>query len=138
LLTDGVNTSGYIKPLTAAAIARAFDIKVYTIGIGSLGEALKPVRLDSEGKFEFAMGRVEMDEDLLEEIAQTTGGQYFRATSAENLAKIYEEIDLLEKTEIEVTQIERYGEHFHRFVSVAFLFILVELGLKYTLLRSIP
>lgn len=138
LLTDGVNNAGYIKPITAAEIAREFKVKVYTIGIGSTGDALTPVSRRSDGRYIFGLARVEIDEDLLRQIAEMTGGQYFRATSAESLERIYEEIDQLEKTEIEVTSIKRYSEQFHYFVLLAFLLILLELGLRYTLLRSIP
>lgn len=138
LLTDGVNNAGYIKPITAAEIAREFKVKVYTIGIGSTGDALTPVSRRSDGRYIFGLARVEIDEPLLRQIAEMTGGQYFRATSAESLERIYEEIDQLEKTEIEVTSIKRYSEQFHYFVLLAFLLILLELGLRYTLLRSIP
>jgi Ca-activated chloride channel family protein len=138
LLTDGVNNAGYIKPITAAEIAREFKVKVYTIGIGSTGDALTPVSRRSDGRYIFGLARVEIDEDLLRQIAEMTGGQYFRATSAESLERIYEEIDQLEKTEIEVTSFKRYSEQFHYFVLLAFLLILLELGLRYTLLRSIP
>jgi len=115
LLTDGVNNAGYIKPLTASEIAREFDVKVYTIGVGSTGDALTPVSRRSDGKYIFGLARVEIDEELLAEIATMTGGKYFRATSAESLERIYAEIDQLEKTEIEVTTLKRYNEEFHHF-----------------------
>ena len=138
LLTDGVNNAGYIKPLTAAEIAQQFGIKVYTIGVGSTGEALTPVSRRSDGRYIFGLARVELDEDLLEKIAEMTGGKYFRATSAESLAKIYAEIDKLEKTKIEITTIKRYSEEFHRFAFIGMLFLILELMLRYTLLRVIP
>lgn len=138
LLTDGVNNAGYVKPLTAAEIASEFDVKVYTIGIGSTGDALTPVSRRSDGRYIFGLARVEIDEDLLREIADMTGGRYFRATSAESLERIYQEIDQLEKTKIEVTVVKRYDELYHYFVALAFILILLELGLRYTLLRSIP
>ncbi|HHH49756.1 MAG TPA: VWA domain-containing protein [Saprospiraceae bacterium] len=138
LLTDGVNNAGYVKPMTAAEIAREFDVKVYTIGVGSTGDAYTPVSRRSDGKYNFGLARVEIDEDLLVEIAEMTGGKYFRATSAESLQKIYAEIDNLEKTEIEVTSIKRYSEEFYRFVFWALLFLVVELLLRYTVFRTIP
>lgn len=138
LLTDGVNNAGYVKPITAAEIAREFNVKVYTIGVGSTGDALTPVSRRSDGRYIFGLARVEIDENLLESIATMTGGKYFRATSAEGLARIYEEIDLLEKTEIEVTSIRRYNEEFHRFAFLGLLFLGLEILLRYTILRTIP
>lgn len=138
LLTDGVNNAGYIKPLTASEIAREFDVKVYTIGVGSTGDALTPVSRRSDGKYIFGLARVEIDEGLLQEIADMTGGKYFRATSAESLARIYAEIDQLEKTEIEVTSIKRYSEEFHGFALWGLIFLLLELLLRYTVFKTIP
>lgn len=138
LLTDGVNNAGYIKPLTAAEIAKEFNIKVYTIGVGSTGEALTPVSRRSDGRYIYGLARVEIDEELLTTIATSTGGKYFRATSEESLAAIYNEIDQLEKTEMEVTSIKRYSEEFRTFAWLGLLLILLELLLRYTLLRAIP
>lgn len=138
LLTDGVNNAGYIKPFTAAEIAREFDVKVYTIGVGSTGDALTPVSRRSDGKYIFGLARVEIDEALLQEIATMTGGKYFRATSAESLERVYEEIDQLEKTEIEVTTIKRYKEEFHQFAFWGLLLLILEFLLRYTLFRTIP
>jgi Ca-activated chloride channel family protein len=138
LLTDGVNNAGYVKPLTAAEIAREFDVKVYTIGVGSTGDALTPVSRRSDGRYIFGLARVEIDEGLLGQIAEMTGGKYFRATSAEGLEQIYTEIDQLEKTEIEVTSIKRYSEEFRRFAFLGLLFLALEILLRYTVLRTIP
>ena len=138
LLTDGVNNAGYIKPYTAAEIAREFDVKVYTIGVGSTGDALTPVSRRSDGKYIFGLARVEIDEALLEEIANMTGGKYFRATSGEGLEKIYEEINQLEKTEIEVTSIKRYSEEFHYFAFWGLVLLVLEFLLRYTVFRTIP
>ncbi len=138
LLTDGVNNAGYIKPLTAAEIAREFEVKVYTIGVGSTGDALTPVSRRSDGKYIFGLARVEIDEDLLNQIADMTGGKYFRATSAESLERIYAEIDQLEKTEIEVTSIKRYSEEFHRFALWGLVLLILELFLRYTVFKTIP
>ncbi len=138
LLTDGVNNAGYVKPLTAAEIAQEFGVKVYTIGVGTQGQALTPISRRSDGKYIFGYSQVEIDEDLLRQIAEMTGGKYFRATNAAALEKIYDEIDRLEKTEVEITSIKRYSEEFYRFVWLAMFFLLVELTLRYTVLRSIP
>ena len=138
LLTDGVNNAGYVKPITAAEIAKEFGVKVYTIGVGSTGDALTPVSRRSDGRYVFGLARVEIDEQLLQQIAQQTGGRYFRATSAETLEQIYAEIDQLEKTEIEVTVIKNYNEQFHHFALWGLVLLLLEVVLRYTVLRTIP
>lgn len=138
LLTDGVNTAGYLSPDRAAQIAKEFGIKVYTIGVGSRGEALTPVSKDRFGRYRYGVATVEIDENLLQQIAQLTDGKYFRATSAEELEGIYEQIDQLEKTEIEVTVIKRYQEKFRFFALIAAFLLLLELICRYTILRAIP
>jgi Ca-activated chloride channel family protein len=138
LLTDGVNNTGYQSPKLAAQIAQKFNIKVYTIGVGTMGETLAPVSRRSDGKFHFDIAKVEIDEDLLREIADMTGGQYFRATDEASLENIYDSIDQLEKTEIEVTSFRRYSEMFHRFALLGLIFLLLELVLRYSVLRAIP
>jgi Ca-activated chloride channel family protein len=138
LLTDGVNNSGYIKPLTAAEIAVEFGVKVYTIGVGSTGEALAPVSVRDDGRYLFGMTRVEIDERLLTEIAEMTGGQFFRATSAKALEEIYDVIDSLEKTEMEITTFKRYSEEFYRFLGIGLILILIERILSLTLFRRLP
>ena len=138
LLTDGVNNAGYIQPLTAAEIAQELDIKVYTIGVGSTGEALTPVSRRPDGRYVFGLARVEIDESLLQQIAEMTGGQYFRATSAETLVQIYDEIDQLEKTKMDITVIKRYSERFYPFALWGIIFLLLEVTLRYTFLRAIP
>ena len=138
LLTDGDNNAGYVKPMTAAEIAREFDVKVYTIGVGSRGKALAPVSRRSDGKYIFGLASVQIDEALLTEIAKMTGGRYYRADSAEKLERIYAEIDQLEKTEIEVTSIRRYKEEYYRFAFAGILFLFFEILLRYTVFRTIP
>lgn len=138
LLTDGVNNTGYVKPLTAAEIAQEFKIKVYTIGVGSTGDAYAPVSKKSNGDFFFGMSRVQIDEQLLREISGITGGRYYRATSAESLQRIYAEIDKLEKTELEVSILKRYQERFHPFALAGIILLLLEAFLKYLFLRAIP
>lgn len=138
LLTDGVNNAGYIKPMTAAQIADELKVRVYTIGVGSMGEAISPTSRRSDGRYYFSMARVEIDEELLTEISDLTGGKYFRATNEIGLEKIYAEIDLLEKTEIEVSVFKRYSEEFRKFLIIGFALILIEFLLRNTFLRSIP
>ena len=138
LLTDGDNNAGYIKPITAAEIGREYNVKVYTIGVGSRGKALAPVSRRSDGQYIFGLATVQIDEQLLERIAEMTGGKYFRATSAKALEKIYQDIDRLEKTKIETTTIKRESERFHPFALWGMLFLIFELLLRYTFLRSIP
>ena len=101
LLTDGVNNSGFIDPKIATELAVEFGIKTYTIGLGSNGTAIAPVGILPNGKFKYGLTKVEIDEELLKEIANETGGIYFRATDNKKLEEIYEEINKLEKTEIE-------------------------------------
>ena len=138
LLTDGVNNSGYVKPETAAEIAKEFDIRVYTIGVGSTGDALAPVSRRSDGQYIFGLAPVEIDEALLKDIAKLTGGRYYRATSEKALEEIYAAIDQLEKTEIEVSIIKRYSEEFYPFLIFALLCLTLEIVLRYTLFRTIP
>ncbi len=138
LLTDGVNNAGYVKPITAAEIAREFNIKIYTIGVGTKGDALTPVSRRSDGRYIFGLARVEIDEPLMQQISEMTGGRYYRATTAESLEEIYNQIDQLEKTRVEVTSIKRYSEEFYRLAGLALLLLILEFVLRYTLFRSIP
>ncbi len=136
LLTDGVNNSGFIDPKTASELAKEFGIKVYTIGVGSNGMALSPIAILPNGRFQFGSVQVEIDEDLLKQIAATTGGEYFRATNNEKLEAIYEQIDSLEKTEIEEFRYYNYDEKFRSLVLLAGGLLLFEIFLRYTLFRS--
>ena len=138
LLTDGVNNAGYIKPMTAAEIAKEYAMKVYTIGVGSIGQALSPISRRSDGKYIFGMAKVEIDEQLLKEIADLTNGRYYRAVNEQSLTAIYDEIDQLEKTEIEVSTFKRYSEEFRRFLIWGVGFLLLEILLRLTVLRSLP
>jgi Ca-activated chloride channel family protein len=138
LLTDGVNNSGYVTPLTAAEIAKKFGIKVYTIGVGSNKNALGPTSIRRDGTIMFGMTRGRIDEQLLQQIAEMTGGRYFRASDEETLKNIYDQIDLLEKTEIEVNVFKRYSEEFRFFFLIGLIFFLLEIILRFTLLRTIP
>ena len=136
LLTDGVNNSGFIEPKTASELAVEYGVKTYTIGLGSNRNALAPIAINPNGSFRFGLTKVEIDEKLLKEIANQTGGKYFRATDNKKLEEIYEEIDLLEKTEIEEFKYYNYEEKFRFLVLLALGLILIEFLLKNTLLRG--
>lgn len=138
LLTDGVNNTGYIKPITASEIARELGVRVYTIGVGSTGDAISPVRRRRDGSYVFGVARVEIDEALLHEIAEMTGGKYFRATTAEGLEQIYQEIDRLEKTEMDIKVMRRYSEEFKTFLWFAMALLGFEILLRFSILRTIP
>jgi Ca-activated chloride channel family protein len=136
LLTDGVNNAGFIEPETAADIAKQYGIKVYTIGIGTNGMAESPYALSPGGQILFQMMKVEIDEQLLKNIARKTDGKYFRATSNSKLAEIYAAINKLETTEIKELRFYDYDEKYRPFVWLAGFLILLELGLRNTVYRS--
>jgi Ca-activated chloride channel family protein len=136
LLTDGVNNSGFIEPETAADIAKEFGIKVYTIGVGSIGMADSPFALDERGNIMYKRMPVEIDEKLLKNIANKTGGQYFRATDNSSLKKIYNEIDQLERTELDEKTFYSYDEKFRPLILLALGLLLLEFTLRNTLFRS--
>lgn len=138
LLTDGVNNAGYIRPITAAGLAKEFGIRVYTIGVGSYGQALSPVRRRSNGEYMFGITNVEIDEDLLRQIASETGGQYYRAVSAEALQEVYNEIDKLEKTDVEVSVYKRFKELYYIPLTIGFGLLLLVFGLRSTVTRTLP
>jgi Ca-activated chloride channel family protein len=137
LLTDGRSNRGEIGPVTAARMAEALGVRVYTIGAGSRGTAPVPVDDPLRGRV-YANMRVDIDEETLREVASITGGQYFRATDVESLALIYDEIDELERTEIEVENFTQYAERFPIPLGIGFLLLLLELGLSQTVLRRLP
>lgn len=137
LLTDGVNNSGFIDPSTAADLASTYGIKTYTIGLGTNGNARAPVALNPNGSFRFGITKVEIDEDLLNEVANKTGGKYFRATDNRKLEEIYEEINKLEKTEVEEIKYSDIDEKYRPFALLAFVLISLELFLKYVIFRSV-
>lgn len=136
LLTDGVNNSGFIEPETASQIAKEFGIKVYTIGIGSNGMAEFPYAYAPNGGFLYKMMKVEIDEQLMKNIANNTGGKYFRASSNTKLESIYNEINKLETTKIEELKFYDYDEKFRPFVWIAGILLLIEIGLRNTIFRS--
>ena len=136
LMTDGVNNAGFIEPETAADIAQQYGIKVYTIGIGTNGMADFPYAITPNGQILFQMMKVEIDEQLLKNIAKKTEGKYFRATSNSKLAEIYASINKLETTEVKELKFYDYDEKFRPFVWFAGFLILLEIGLRNTVYRS--
>jgi len=136
LLTDGENNAGFIDPKTATQLATEYDIKTYTIGVGSNGMALSPVGIKANGQFEYRNMEVKIDEALLKTIAESNGGKYFRATDNQKFEAIYEEIDALEKTEIEEFKFYNYDEKYRLFLILAGGLLFIEFLLKHTLFRS--
>ena len=136
LLTDGVNNAGFIEPETASNIAKQYGIRVYAVGIGSNGMAMSPYALSPKGELLFQMMKVEIDEQLMKNIARTTDGKYFRATSNNRLAEIYASINKLETTEIEELKFYDYDEKFRSFVWLAGFLLLAEIGLRNTVFKS--
>lgn len=135
LMTDGVNNTGMIDPSTALEIAKAYNVRVYTIGIGSKGQALMPQQ--TPFGIQKQMVPVEIDEALLKKMASETAGKYFRATGNKSLAEIYSDIDRLEKTKIDITSYKHYAELFFPFALIAVLSLLAEMLLRYTVFKSI-
>jgi len=135
LLTDGVNNSGFISPATAAEIATKFDIRVYTIGVGSYGKAPYPF----QGPFgiQYQNIEVKIDEDILKQIAQETGGKYFRANTKNKLKTIYDEIDKMEKTEMESISYQRYEEKYFVFLLIGSVLLFAELFFRSVVLKGI-
>jgi Ca-activated chloride channel family protein len=136
LLTDGVNNSGFIDPSTASELAVEYGIKTYTIGLGTNGMALSPIGILPNNDFQYGRVQVEIDEKLLQEIADVTGGKYFRATNNQKLKEIYTEINKLEKTDVEEFKFYNYEEKFRPLVLWAGLLLLIEFLLRYTIFRS--
>jgi len=136
LLTDGINNMGFIDPLMAAQMASEYGIRIYTIGVGKKGKAPYPFRTPFGVQYDYL--DVEIDEQMLESIAETSGGRYFRAVDNRTLQEIYDEIDMLERTKIEVAYFTRQNEKFHLFILLAIVFFLSELFLKYRLVRMLP
>ncbi|MFP4163084.1 MAG: vWA domain-containing protein [Chitinispirillaceae bacterium] len=142
LLTDGANNTGDIPPLTAAKAASELDIKIYTIGVGKEGQVPFPVtmtnRLTGETFEEVRMLKSDLDEEELTEIAQTSGGTFFRARNSEALKDIYDQIDKMEKTEIKALSYTTYSEHFYFWLWIGFVLLLMEMILQKTIFRRIP
>jgi Ca-activated chloride channel homolog len=136
LLTDGVNNAGEVDPISAAEIAATFGIRIYTIGVGTRGEAPYPVQTPFGTRYQ--MVPVEIDEAILKKIAETTGGQYFRATNNRALEEIYNKIDKMEKTKIEITSYRNAKELFAGWLGIGFVLLFLELIASKTILRKLP
>ena len=137
LLTDGQNNRGSIDPATASQMAQALGVRIYAVGAGTRGAARVPVDDPLFGRRTVSM-QVDIDDEALEELASLTGGRYFRATDRESLERVYEEIDALETTEIEMTSFTRYGELFHLPLGAGLALLLLEVALGRTVLRRLP
>lgn len=136
LLTDGVNNRGEVDPITAAQIAKEFGIRIYTVGVGTKGEAPYPVQTPFGKRYQ--MVPVDVDEGTLQKIATITDGKYFRATSTKKLEEIYKQIDKLEKTQIKVTSYRNATELFYNWAGLGIILLLLELGLSRTYLKKLP
>ena len=137
LLTDGTNNAGDIMPVTAAEIAKTFGVRVYTIGVGTIGTAPFPA-VTPYGKTVYQDMKVDIDEKTLTEIAQATGGKYFRATDKNKLKGIFDEIDSMEKTKISTREYSKKQEEYLPFALLAFIFLFAYIIIRNTLLRTIP
>jgi Ca-activated chloride channel family protein len=137
LMTDGQNNAGKVPPLTAAEAAQTLNVKTYTIGVGTRGMAPVPY-IDPFGRKRYNSQPVDIDEETLKQIASKTGGHYYRADNAEALRSIYDEIDRLEKTEVEVKKFQRYQELFPWVVLPALVSLLLEIILSHTVWRKLP
>lgn len=136
LLTDGENNRGFIDPLSAAEIAKVYNLRVYTIGVGTIG--LAPYPIETPFGRQYQQMEVRIDEKLLGTIADMTGGRYFRATNKNKLEEIYQEIDKLEKSKVDVTEFKKKKEEFLPFALSALLFLLIDSFVSMTLLRRFP
>lgn len=137
LLTDGEDNAGYISPMQAAGLAHSLGIRVYTVGIGTEGAVMSPSARNPDGSYQFQYQEMSFDTRLLQEMADSTNGKFYRAFSENDLAGIYREIDRLEKTRVEVTTIKHTTEYFGWFITAAVVLMLLELLLRHWLLRSI-
>ncbi len=136
LLTDGVNNRGEIDPITAAQIAQTFGIRIYTVGVGTVGEAPYPVQTPFGIRYQNIP--VDVDEGTLQKIAEITAGEYFRATDNKTLKKIYAKIDKLEKTRMEVKAYRSYTELFTEWATLGLILLVVEFGVSGTVMRKLP
>jgi len=136
LLTDGINNSGFVDPLNAASIAKLYGIRVYTVGVGTMGKAPYPVNSVFGKTYDYVENQ--LDEALLREMSDMTGGKYFRATDNQSLINIYKEIDQMEKTLIQVARMSNKHDLFFYPVLLALLLLACEMLLRYTLLKTLP
>lgn len=138
LMTDGENNSGTISPMTAAEIAQSYGIRVYTIGVGTIGRAMSPTGIYPDGSYKYEMAEVRIDEELLKEVAGLTSGVYYRATDGTALQRIFQEIDELEKTRINVTEHSRRAEKFFGIAALAAVLLLLEFLFRQLILQTLP
>lgn len=138
LMTDGVNNRGMIQPLDAARIAQQYGIRVYTIGVGSRGKALSPVAQGPNGQYQYAYVDVEIDDDMMKQVADLTGGTYFRATDEGKLKDVYEQIDKLEKTREKITRYSRHSDKYFKPLFAGCSLLVLGLLLDKTLFRTTP
>jgi Ca-activated chloride channel homolog len=136
LLTDGINNMGSIDPQSAAEMAELYGIRIYTIGVGTMGTALVPVR--TQFGMQYQRMEVQIDEALLQKISALTNGKYFRATNKQKLQEVYKEIDRLEKSKIDVTEFSRKKEEFLPFVIIALVLLTLEFVLRFVVLKLVP
>ena len=136
LMTDGVNNMGSVDPLSAAEIAKLYGIRIYTVGIGTTGFAPYPVQ--TPYGIQLQNMKVEIDEQLLKEVSKLTDGKYFRATNNGKLRQIYQEIDKMEKSKIDVTEFRKKKEEYWILALIAFILVVLEAGLRNTWFRNIP
>lgn len=137
LLTDGSNNTGIVAPVTASEVAKELGVKIYTIGIGTNGSAPYPTRTIT-GRIEFQPQPVVIDEATLRSIADKTGGKYFRATNNRVLEEVFAEIDQLEKTQMDVRHFSHTEDNYMAWAWLAFIFFIIEIALRHTVLRTIP
>ncbi len=137
LLTDGENNAGYISPIQAAEIAQTLGVRVYTVGIGTEGIVMSPAQHLPDGTYTFGPRHMTFDTELLRQIADVTNGKFYRAYSEQDLEGIYDEIDRLEKTKIEVSTVRRTTDYFHWFITAAIAFLLLEILGRWWLLRTV-
>jgi Ca-activated chloride channel family protein len=137
LLTDGENNAGYIPPLSAAEIAKSLGVRVYTVGIGTEGIVMSPSQRLPGGSYAFEPRHMKFDTELLREIARVTDGKFYRAYSEKDLEGIYDEIDRLEKTKIEISTVRRTTDYFHWFIGAAVVLLLLEILGRWALFRTI-
>jgi len=140
LLTDGENNRGEIAPVSAAELAKTYGIRVYTVGVGTIGTAPYPMQIQTPFGIQTQVRDVEVkiDEETLQKIATITDGKYFRATNNKKLEQIYQEIDKLEKSKIEVKEYSKKEEEFERYAVLATLLLILGIFLKTTIFRNIP
>ena len=137
-ISDGVNNVGEISPITAGELAKTYGIRVYCIGVGSKGKALQPVAMYAEGQYEYDYVDVDVDEGVMTDISELTDGKYFRATNEKSLVEIYREIDKMERSIVSERNFSKKAEHFLPLAFMAFVLLMGEFVLRFTVFRTLP